>query len=384
MTKKEKFSVLATPFENWSVRIAAKEETTGLMALLIRGMVILAALLFSMLIIFFLGYNPIKAFLAMIKGSFGSVYGLKNTITVAIPLLIVAVGLTVAFSMKYWNIGAEGQMVFAAICATGVARLVPSSVQGAGLILLMILAGMLGGALWALIPGIFRAWSGTNETLFTLMMNYLAIKIAVYLRCEIWKDPEAMGFPQIAAIPDHARLPQIFGVHIGWIIALIVALLVTIFLRDTKKGYEIRVVGESDRTAQYAGMNVSRVILLGVFISGAIIGLAGVLKLNGVAYTLSEEIGGGNGFTAIIIAWLSQLHIPVMVFVSVLFAAMEQGSLAMELSLGVPASVCQIIEGLILFSALSAEFFIRYRIVTERIHKDPDADGCHKMGVGNP
>ncbi len=354
------------PAGHFSVRIAQKEDAAGVRALLIRSCTIVAALLFSMLIIFGLGYDPLQAMYAMLKGSFGSVYGIKNTVVVAIPLLVTAVGLSVAFSMKFWNIGAEGQFVFGAICATLVTRCVPEQINGFLLTCLMVLAGMIGGAIWALIPGLFRAYSNTNETLFTLMMNYLAIKIAVYLRCELWKDPAALGFPQIKAIPEQAYLPKVFGVHIGWIIALAVAALVAVFLKYTKKGYEIRVVGESERTACYAGINVKHVILTGVLISGGLVGLASVLKLNGVSYVLSENIGGGSGFTAIIVAWLSQLKAPVMIVVALLFAAMEQGSMAMELSLNIPASVAKIIEGLILFSALAAEFFIRYRIIATR------------------
>ena len=353
-------------FHGLSVRIARKEDAVGLKAVLIRAGTIFLALVLSLLIIFLLGYNPIQALAAMIKGSFGSLYGLKNTVVVAIPLLITAVGLSVAFSMKFWNIGAEGQLVFGAICAHLVTRFIPGDINGTLLILLMTLAAIAGGAVWALIPGLFRAYSKTNETLFTLMMNYLAIKLAVYLRCELWKDPKALGFPQIAAIPEQAHLPKVFGVHIGWIVALVVVVLAAIFIKYTKAGYEIRVVGESDRTAHYAGINVRRVILTGVLISGGLVGLAGVLKLTGVSYTLSENIGGGSGFTAIIIAWLSQLKAPVMIGVALLFAAMEQGSMAMELSLGVPASVAKIIEGLILFAAMVSEFYIRYQIILER------------------
>jgi simple sugar transport system permease protein len=348
--------------------VAAQDDLAGWRSLLVRGSVILASLVISMIIIRLLGHDPIRALGAMIKGSFGSAYGIRNTIIVAIPLLITSAGLTVAFSMKFWNIGAEGQLLMGGISATLITRLLPEQTNGLLMVLLMMAAAVAGGALWALIPGLFRAWSGTNETLFTLMMNYLAIKLTVYLRCVMWKDPKAMGFPQIAAIPEQARLPRLFGLPIGWIIALAVVVAVTVFLRLTKKGYEIRVVGESDRTAHYAGINVRKVILTGVLISGGLIGLAGVTKLTGVAYTLSENLGGGSGFTAIIVAWLSQLHVPVMVLVSLLFAAMQQGSMAMELSLGIPASVTKIIEGLILFAALSAEFFIRYRIIIERRH----------------
>lgn len=359
----------------WSVRLARKEDAVGWRAVLVRGGSIALALLFSMLMILIMGYNPFDAMSAMLKGSLGSLYGIKNSIVVAIPILVMSVGLAIAFSMKYWNIGAEGQLVFGAICATFMTRHLPADMNGFVMIMIMTVAAMAGGAFWALIPGFFRACSRTNETLFTLMMNYLAIKLAVFLRFELWKDPNALGFPQIASIPEQAHLPRLFGIHIGWLVALAIVALATVFLKYTKLGYEIRVVGESDRTAHYAGINVRRVILTGVLISGALVGLAGLLKLNGVSYTLSENIGGGTGFTAIIVAWLSQLQVPVMVLVAFLFGAMEQGSMAMELSMGIPASTTKIIEGLILFAALTAEFFIRYKIIIDR-RKPIDAEAC--------
>jgi general nucleoside transport system permease protein len=368
----------------WSVRLARKDDAVGWRAVLVRGGSIVLALVFSMLMILIMGYNPFDAMSAMLKGSLGSLYGIKNSIVVAIPILVMSVGLTIAFSMKYWNIGAEGQLVFGAICATFMTRLLPADLNGFVMIMIMTVAAMTGGAFWALIPGFFRAYSRTNETLFTLMMNYLAIKLAVFLRFELWKDPNALGFPQIASIPDQAHLPKLFGIHIGWLVALAIVALATVFLKYTKLGYEIRVVGESDRTAHYAGINVRRVILTGVLISGALVGLAGLLKLNGVSYTLSENIGGGTGFTAIIVAWLSQLQVPVMVLVAFLFGAMEQGSMAMELSLGIPASTTKIIEGLILFAALTAEFFIRYKVIVSR-RKPGDAEACaiREEGTGS-
>jgi general nucleoside transport system permease protein len=345
------------------IRIAKKESTGGWRALLIRVASVLAALVLSSLLMAGMGYNPFAAFAAMLKGAFGSVYGLTSTITVAIPLLILALGLSISFSMRFWNIGGEGQLIMGAIFATYVANHLPETTPQPLYLLAMMLAAMAGGAFYALIPGFFRAYSGTNETLFTLMLNYVAIKITVFLRLELWKDPAAMGFPQIRAIPEAAQLPKVFGVHAGWIIALVCTVFVYVFLKYTKRGYEIRVVGESEPTAHYAGINVRKVMIIGVLLSGAIVGLAGFVKLSGSSFTLSESIGGGNGFSAVIVAWLAQLNAPVMVLVALLFAAMEQGAMGMELSLGIPVSVADIIKGLILFAALACEFFINYRII---------------------
>lgn len=349
------------------LRIAKKESASGWIAVVIRVLSVVAALVLSGLFMAAMGYNPIAAFAAIAKGSFGSKHGLINTVTVAIPLLIVALGLSVSFSMRFWNIGGEGQMIIGAIFATYASHHLPANTSRPVYFIVMMLAAMAGGAFYALIPGIFRAYSGTNETLFTLMLNYVAIKIAIFLRLVLWKNPEAKGFPQIKAIPDAAHLPKIFGVHSGWIIALITTVIVYIFLKYTKSGYETRVVGESEPTANYAGINVRKVLISGVLLSGAIVGLAGFVKLSGASYTLSESIGGGTGFSAVIIAWLAQLNAPVMILVALLFAAMEQGAMGMELALKIPVSVSEMIKGMILFTALASEFFISYKIVFESI-----------------
>jgi len=348
------------------LRIAKKETAGGWRAVVIRIASVLVALLLSGLLMAAMGFDPIAAYAAIAKGSFGSARGLINTVTVAIPLLIVALGLSISFSMRFWNIGGEGQLIMGAIFATFVAHRLPESTPAVVYWVSMALAAMLGGGVYALIPGLFRAYSGTNETLFTLMLNYVAIKVAVFLRLVLWKNPAAKGFPQIKAIPEAAHLPKIFGIHIGWIIALVVTVFVAVYLKYTKRGYETRVVGESERTAHYAGINVRHVLVGGVALSGAIVGLAGFAKLSGVSHVLSESIGGGNGFSAVIVAWLAQLNAPVMVLIALLFAAMEQGAMGMELALKIPVSVSDVIKGLILFSALASEFFISYHIVIEK------------------
>ena len=360
------------------IRIAKKDDLSGFKAISIRMGAIVFAFVISGLMIGLMGFEPLKTFQAMVQGSLGSAYGIKNTINIAVPYLITSLAISIAFSMKYWNIGAEGQIVMGAVFATYVTRVLPPDTNGFLLILAMALAGIIGGAFWAAIPALFKAFSNTNETLFTLMMNYIAIKITLYLRAVLWKDPNGMGFPKIAPIPEQAQLPKLWGVNIGWMIALALTVLVYIFLKYTKKGYEIHVVGESEKTAHYAGMNVRKILLTGILISGALAGLAGMVKLNGISYTLSESLGGGDGFTGIIIAWLSGLSAPIMVGVSLLFAAMKQGALAIEARMGIPSSVAEIIQGMILFCALGSEFFIRYRFVWDR-HKKPEpqdrADG---------
>lgn len=354
-------------------RIAKRDDLPILQTYGIRAFSLLIGLILACLLMMILGYDPIKTLSTLISGSLGSANALKNTVIIAIPLAITALGLSVAFRMKYWNIGGEGQIIMGCIFSTFVSHVMPADTPGPLLILLMALAGFAGGAFWAVIPGLFRVYSRTNETLFTLMMNYIALSIVQYLHYELWRDPLAMGFPKIKAIPEQAHLPMISGVHIGWIVAVLLAIFVFFLIRKTKLGYEIRVVGESSPTANYAGMNVKQVLLTGVILSGGLIGLAGMLKLSGSVYTLSPSITGNAGFTAIIIAWLSNLSAPVMMIVSILIAALEQGSQVIQIKLSIPSSVASVIQGLILMSALGGEFFLRYKVM--RVSRDRTKGG---------
>lgn len=363
------------------LRIAKKDELPKWKSLIVRLTSILFGIVLAGILIAVLGYNPIATFSALVIGAFGSVNALTNTFTIAIPLAITALGLAIAFRMKFWNIGGEGQIIMGCVFATFVSHNMPETTPGIILILLMGAAGFLGGAIWALIPGIFRVFSRTNETLFTLMMNYIALSIVQFLHYVLWRDPASKGFPKIKAIQLQAHLPVLFGVHIGWIVALVLAVMVFFLIRKTKLGYEIRVVGESEPTANYAGINVKRVMLTGVALSGGIVGLAGMIKLTGSVYTLSPAITGNAGFTAIVIAWLSGLSAPVIALVSILIAALEQGSQIIQIKLQVPSAVAAIIQGLILMSALGSEFFLRYRIVYA---KQPGKPRAIKRTAGKP
>jgi len=347
-------------------RIAKKDELPKWKVILVRFASILFGIFLSGLLIAALGFDPFATFSALIVGAFGSANALTNTITIAIPLAITALGLAIAFRMKFWNIGGEGQIIMGCVFATFVSHNMPESTPGVVLILLMGAAGFLGGAIWAMIPGFFRVFSRTNETLFTLMMNYIALSIVQFLHYVLWRDPAAKGFPKIKAIQLQAHLPVLFGVQIGWIVAPVLAVIVFLLIRKTKLGYEIRVVGESAPTANYAGMNVKKVMLTGVILSGGIVGLAGMVKLAGSVYTLSPAITGNAGFTAIVIAWLSGLSAPIILVVSVLIAALEQGAQVIQIKLNVPSAVAAIIQGMILMSALGGEFFLRYNVIRDK------------------
>lgn len=343
------------------VRISKKTNTRALDSLIIRFTAIILAMLTSTLIIKVLGHNPIKVYIAMIDGCFGSAYRFRETITHAIPLVITALGILVAFKMKFWNIGGEGQICIGAVFATFVA-LRFSTMPKFILLSLMLIASLVGGGLWALIPAFFKSKYNTNETLFTLMLNYIAIKIVTYLQYGPWKDPNAFGFPKIPTFVDNAILPKVLGINIGWIISIVLVIAVYLMIHHTKLGYEITVIGESENTGRYAGMKINKVIISAIMISGALCGLAGMVQASAVNNTLSVGVSAGIGYTGIIIAWLSGLKAPVVILTSILFSVLEQGGSYIQTAFQIPQSAADIFQGIILMFVLGSEFFINYNL----------------------
>ena len=344
------------------LRMAKRDSISPRAAWGIRAAAFLLALITGGLLLLLLGHNPITVYSAMISGAWGSPTVARETVKIAVPLLITSIGISLAFRMKFWNIGAEGQIIMGAIFATyfGVFH---GDWPKAVLLPVMFLAGIVGGGLWGAIPAFFKTRFGTNETLLTLMLNYIALYLIMFLREGPWRDPSNMAFPQIATIGENARLGEVFGVHAGWIVALVLVVLVFVYMKYTKHGYEISVVGESQNTARYAGMNVSKIVLRTMFISGAICGLAGMVQVSGNTYNLSDGIAGGVGFTAIIVAWLARLNPFVIVVITALFSILEKGSSVMQSAFGLSSAVSDILQGIILFVVLAVDFFTRYALV---------------------
>ncbi len=332
---------------------------------LMRIVAALCALASAAVVLALLGYNPFAVYAKIVEGSLGSAYRLKETIHKVIPLVVLSLGIAVAFKMKFWNIGAEGQFYMGAFGASLVAfglKELPSYLM----LPLMFGCGALCGGLWASIPALLKSRLGTNETLVTLMLNYIAIKWISYLQYGPWKDPRAGGFPRIPAYPDAAVLPSVLGVHMGWIIALVLAALVYLLLGRTKLGYEIAVLGESETTARYAGISVTRVTLMAILISGGLCGIAGMMQASAIEQSLSDQLSGGLGFTAVITTWLARLSAPGIVVVSFLFAMLLQGGSYLQSAMQIPSSVSGILQGIILFFVLGSEFFIQYSIVFKK------------------
>ena len=347
--------------EPW-VHVVKNTEISASKTLLLSILAVFASLVAGGLFILAIGQNPFSVYATIVKGAWRSSIARKGTIKLAVPLLITALGIIPAFKMKFWNIGAEGQIIMGAIFATYFALFYDHLPHGL-LLALMFTAGMIGGGIWGLIPAYFKSKYGTNETLFTLMLNYIALYLIKYLVEGPWKDPASSGFPKIATFSENARLDQLLGVHAGWLIALILVVLVFVYIKFGKHGYEIDIVGESVNTARYAGMNVRKIVLRTMFLSGAICGLAGMIQATGAAYTLSEGITGGVGFTAISVAWLSRLSPLITLVVSVLFAVLEKGCSVMQSTFGMSSAVSDILQGIILFFILGFDFFTRYRFV---------------------
>ncbi len=345
--------------------VVKKTEVSFSKNMLLTLLALLLALVAGGIFILAIGHNPIKIYQSIFQGAWRSKLAVRGTIKIAIPLLIASLGITPAFQMKFWNIGAEGQIIMGGIFATYFALFFDHLPHGL-LILLMFAAGIIGGGLWGLIPAYFKTKFNTNETLFTLMLNYIALYTIKFLTEGPWRDPKSSGFPKIASFTENARLDLLFGVHAGWLIGLILVVVIFIYIKFTKQGYEISVVGESTNTARYAGMNVKKIVMRTMFLSGAICGIAGMTQVGGAAFTLGEGIAGGVGFTAIIVAWLSKLNPIVILIVSVLFAMLEKGCSVMQSTFGLSASVSSILQGIILFFILAFDFFTRYRFVIRR------------------
>ncbi|MCL2190013.1 MAG: ABC transporter permease [Defluviitaleaceae bacterium] len=344
-----------------SLRIARRKTIPALHAWGIRAAALIIALIIGGLIIIALGHNPLRVYLEMINSAFGGRIGFNQKVRIFIPLLGAALAVGLAFKMRFWNIGAEGQILVGGIAASYFALFHPNMPRPV-LLITMGLAAAIAGGLWGLIPAFFRARWGTNETLFTLMLNYVALGIISYLQSGPWRSAGTLH-PIIDMFPAAARLPQVFGIHIGWIMVLVFTVLVYLYISRSKQGYQLTVVGESENTARYAGMNVGHIIMRTMILSGAIAGLAGFWQVSGADFTLNETTAGGVGFTAIIVAWLSRLNPIVMVPVALFIALLERGAVRIQTIFMIPATIAAVLIGIILFAMLACEFFVQYRVV---------------------
>lgn len=358
------------------VRIAKRKERSRTELILLRLAAFLLAIAVGGIFIALLGHSPIEAYSEILKGAFkgnkrDALSAVKQTLIFFVPLIITSLGLSLAFRMKFWNIGGEGQIIMGGIFATVFALYNtdnPGAIPSGLLLPLMFVAGALGGGLMALLPAIFKVKFGTNETLFTLMLNYIALYFVNYLVTGPWR--RTPGFGSIGNLDKSAWMWDINGFHVSLFVAAALVLFVHFYVKKSKQGYEISVVGESQPTARYAGMNVGKIILRTMFLSGAICGMVGMIKVSST-HTLTEGITSGVGFTGITVAWLSQFNALGMVLVSLLFAILQKGSSVMQTSLGLSDNASNVLQGIILFCFLGMEFFTRYKFVLKNSkHKE--------------
>jgi len=318
-------------------------------------------------IIFLLvGVDPFFAYSEIFQGAFGSVYGLSETVVKSIPLMLCGVGLTLAFRARFWNIGAEGQLLIGATCATALALAYPEWPK-AVLLPAMFLVGFVGGALWGLIPAILKARWRVDETITSLMMVYIASNLVKYLVYGPWKGPEERGFPYTSKFSPSAQLPRLAWTRIHYptlLLALALAVVVYVLIRYTKWGYQIRVTGENPAAARYAGMSYLKTVILVMILSGGLAGVAGVGEVAGIHYRLRypEGISPGYGFTAIIVAWLARLNPLGAVVTSLLLGGLLVGGDAIQVSLGLPSATVYVFNGAILLFVLAGDLIARYRI----------------------
>ena len=333
---------------------------------------LVVALVISGGVIAFVGGDPIRSYGHILNAAFGSIGVISDTLVKATPLLLTGLACTLAFRMRLWNIGAEGQLLLGAWGASAVVLfpLLPAGTPGFVLIPAMMLAGALAGAAWGLIPGVLRALLGVNEIIVTLMLNYVALLWIQFWVFGAWSEG---GFQQSETFPKEAFLPRLtdfsdavpalsgLTVHLGFLFGLAAAVIVWLVLERTRWGYEIRLVGDSPEAARYAGIDIKRLIIVVFAASGALAGLAGMSEVAGSVHRLQDRFSPGYGYTAIIIAYLARFDPLKVVVASILFGALILAGREIQPS-GVPA----MIQGVILFCLIVADVFTRYRVRIER------------------
>ncbi len=341
-----------------------KRKSTSVPALILVPIVsFLVSLVLTAVLLGVFGANPFRTFAAMAVGAFGSSHGFAETLVKAIPLMLTGLGVAIAFKIKFWNIGAEGQLTMGGVAAAGVALFGERLFPGHSLLFCALLGGLVAGALWAGIPALFKTSLKVDETLVTLMMNYIAILYSEFLYYGPWRDPKGYGFPGSRMFSADAWLPRIMGrAHAGIWVALALAILLWIVLKRTRWGFELQIIGASQKAARYQGIAVERNVVLAVVLSGALCGLAGAFEVTGISHRLQQGLSIGYGYTAIIVAWMSQLNPLAVPFVALALAALAVGGDQVQMMMGLPASMGVVMQGLILFPMLAGSLFTEYRL----------------------
>lgn len=349
MAKRESIA----PWKAWAIRLLA---------------VFLSLIVCAGVIVALTGLNPIEVYRGIIDGAVGTKRRAWMTIRDTLVLLCIAVGITPAFKMRFWNIGAEGQVLIGGVTSAAMMIYLGNSLPPLVLFPLMFLGSALAAMVWGVIPAFFKAFWNTNETLFTLMMNYVAMQVVTF-GIIFWENPK--GSNSVGTINSATKggwLPKLFGMEYGWNLVIVLGICAAMFLylKYSKQGYEIAVVGESENTARYAGINVKKVIMRTMALSGAVCGIAGFIIVSGASHTISTSTAGGRGFTAIIVSWLSKFNTFAMILVSFFLVFMQKGAGQIASQFNLNENASDVITGIILFFILGCQFFIDYEVTFRR------------------
>lgn len=338
---------------------------------------IIIALIAGGILIAIAGGDPIRSYIHIAEASFGSIGVLSDAIVKATPILLTSLACCIAFRMRLWNIGAEGQFIMGAFGASAVVLtpLLPADTSRWIFIPVMILAGMLAGALWGLIPGFLKARFNVNEIISSLMMNYIAISWVNFFVFAVWTEG---GFQMTRQFPNNAWLPRLLDyakavpifrgltTHLGLLLGITAAVILWVIIYHSRWGYEIRLIGDNQRAAHYAGINITRNVVLVMMVSGALAGLGGMSEVTGVIHRLqTSPIAAGYGFTGIIVAWLAKLNPLITILVSILFGALLLAGREIQ-----PSGVPKMIQGVILVCLIASDFLLRYRVRIVRTEKE--------------
>ena len=345
--------------------IAKRDALPWYKSFAIRGCAIILALVVCAVVTMLMtGENPVSIYATIFKGAFGSARKSWVTFQNLAVLLGISLAVTPAFKMRFWNIGAEGQVLIGCLATAACMICLGDKLPNAVLILVSLVAAIAAGALWGFLPAIFKAKWNTNETLFTLMMNYIATQLVAFFII-VWEVPKGAGKIGIINQNTEAGWLPVIGGQKYLLVILVVAVLTVfmyIYLNYSKHGYEIAVVGESQRTASYAGIKVDRVIIRTMVLSGAVCGLMGLLLVGSTNHTLSTTIVDGRGFTAVMVSWLAKFNPIAMIFTSLLLVALDRGASEISSVFSLNHSFSDILTGIILFFIIGCEFFINYQV----------------------
>ena len=350
------------------IHIAKRDTLPLYINIAIRGGAIILALLVCALVTTVLtGENPLSIYGTILKGAFGTARKSWTTWENVAILLGISLAVTPAFKMRFWNIGAEGQVLIGCLASATCMITLGDKIPNGLLLVIMFVASLGMGALWGFLPGLFKARWNTNETLFTLMMNYIAMQLASYFII-VWEVPKGAG--KIGIINQDTRagwLPEVGNSYLLPILIVgIMTVLMYVYLQYSKHGYEIAVVGESQRTASYAGIKVDRVIIRTMVLSGALCAMMGFIMTAGIDHTLTTTIVNSRGFTAVMVSWMSKFNPFIMIASSLLLVTMDRGASEVASTLSLNHSFADILTGIILFFIIATEFFITYKVTLRK------------------